>query len=366
MLDHGVDDHGAARPRAEATARPLANLHLALSIGHADASRSRHWRSARAHPRRHVSAVGRRADAHRLRALEPSPSSRPTGARRHLRALRAGRRRRASSSSAKRYDLSLTAERPPRRCTLGIGAVFTPKKQRGRGHAPAIVKALEDAGARRRRRGGAAVLGDRPRLLRAARVHDRPRSDRRHRRRARQGRAGDARAERRGSRRRHVAAMHVSARHGLHGRRCCPTRRRSSTRSPRSGMFVGLHPSRRRRIEYFVAEEGHQAVALPADAGLAPSRPAAGDLECRGVRRPRPVRRAHRRDAAGAARAQPRPRAPSIIRGWWPRPLRPPQLTFTVRRQHAGEVMMLKPSASRVTLGALTVPDVMYFHGDAF
>jgi len=46
-------------------------------------------------------------------------------------------------SSAKRYDLSLWLK-GRRVSALGVGAVFTPESQRGHGHAPAIVKALED------------------------------------------------------------------------------------------------------------------------------------------------------------------------------------------------------------------------------
>src|SRR4029079_5426933 len=58
-------------------------------------------------------------------------------------------------ATAKRYDLTMTVNGRATR-TLGIGAVFTPRKLRGRGHATAIVRAMEDAA--RAHRGGAALL----------------------------------------------------------------------------------------------------------------------------------------------------------------------------------------------------------------
>ncbi len=205
-------------------------------------------------------------------------------------------------ATAKRYDLTMTVKGRATR-TLGIGAVFTPHELRGRGHATAIVDAMEDAARADGVEACAALLGDWLRLLREARIHHRAGPDRGHRRRARQGRASDARAERRRSRRRARRGAARSARDGLPVG-LLPDAAQIIYSVAKKRLFVGLHPSRRRRIEYFVAEEGYQAVAYLL-LYVSTESTGAGDLECRSLRRPRSDRRARRRDAAGADRAQP-------------------------------------------------------------
>jgi hypothetical protein len=129
-------------------------------------------------------------------------------------------------------------------------------------------------------------------------------------------------------------------------------------------LFVGLHPSRRRRIEYFVAEEGHQAVAylLLYVSNESPGSQEVWSVEACGDRDPSGARIGAMLQVLIARNPA---AAPSLIRGWWPSSLQPPQLTLK-HRPHAGEVMMIKPLTPDVTLGGLTAHDVLYFHGDAF
>ena len=94
-------------------------------------------------------------------------------------------------------------------------------------------------------------------------------------------------------------------------------------------LFAGLDPSGRRTVEYFVAEEGHRAVAFVLLQITRGRRRPSGCVEPRGVRRRRPRRRAHRCDAAGARRSRTRAGGRRVIRGWWPAALRPPQLGVT-------------------------------------
>jgi len=265
-------------------------------------------------------------------------------------------------ATAKRYDLTMTVNGRATR-TLGIGAVFTPKKLRGRGHATAIVHAMEDAA---RADGveasllfseiGSAFyekLGFTTVPVQTVDIA------------VAQGKGAPAMLVRSGEDRDagHVAALHA-ARATDYAVGLLPDAAQIIYSVAKKRLFVGLHPSRRRRIEYFVAEEGYQAVAYvllyvsteSTGAQEIWSVEACGDRDPTGARVGAMLQVLIARNPAAP---------PSIVRGWWPAPLRPPQLTFTVR-PHAGEVMMLKPLTSRVTLGRLTAPDVHYFHGDAF
>ncbi len=265
-------------------------------------------------------------------------------------------------SSAKRYDLSLWLK-GRRVSALGVGAVFTPESQRGHGHAPAIIKALEDQA----RTDGAEVsllfseigphyyqrLGYTQIPLQTVEVE----VDEKDGAPAMMVRAGED-ADAAG-----VAAMHdVRARGFDLALLLDDAQVRYSVSKKR--MFVGLGTGLGRSIEYFVSEEGHQAVAflLMQVTRGANGQPDTWSVEACGDRDPSGAR-------IGAMLQVLRARAPSAprpnIRAWWPDSLRPPQVRI-VPRQPAGEVMMLKPLTSGVTLDTLAPDGVMYWHGDVF
>jgi hypothetical protein len=129
-------------------------------------------------------------------------------------------------------------------------------------------------------------------------------------------------------------------------------------------IFSGLTQSGRRTVEYFVAEEGHRAVAfvLLQIAHGGRSNRETWSLEACGDRDPAGAR-------LGAMLQALRARAPAalppVMRAWWPTSLRPPQLQITPRPP-AGEVMMIKPLVRRVAVDGLTSANVIYWHGDAF
>jgi GNAT superfamily N-acetyltransferase len=265
-------------------------------------------------------------------------------------------------SSAKRYDLSLWLK-GRRVSALGVGAVFTPESQRGHGHAPAIIKALEDQA----RTDGAEVsllfseigphyyqrLGYTQIPLQTVEVE----VDEKDGAPAMMVRAGED-ADAAG-----VAAMHdVRARGFDLALLLDDAQVRYSVSKKR--MFVGLGTGLGRSIEYFVSEEGHQAVAflLMQVTRGANGQPDTWSVEACGDRDPSGAR-------IGAMLQVLRARAPSAprpnIRAWWPDSLRPPQVRI-VPRQPAGEVMMLKPLTSGVTLDTLAPDGVMYWLGDVF
>jgi len=265
-------------------------------------------------------------------------------------------------SSAKRYDLSLWLK-GRRVSALGVGAVFTPESQRGHGHAPAIVKALEDQA----RIEGAEVsllfseigphyyarLGYTQIPLQTVEVEVNEK-DGAPAMLVRAGEDADAAG---------VAAMHDQRARGFDLALLMDDAQvRYSVSKKR--MFVGLGTGLGRSIEYFVSEEGHQAVAflmVQVTRGVT-GQPDTWSVEACGDRDPSGAR-------IGAMLQVLLARAPSvtrpIIRAWWPDSLRPPQLRI-IPRQPAGEVMMLKPLVPGITLDALAPDGVMYWHGDAF
>ena len=265
-------------------------------------------------------------------------------------------------SSAKRYDLSLWLK-GRKVSALGVGAVFTPESQRGHGHAPAIVKALEDQA----RTDGAEVsllfseigpqyyarLGYTQIPLQTVEVEVNEKKGAP----AMLVRAGED-ADAAG-----VAAMHDQRARGFDLALLIDAAQvRYSVSKKR--MFVGLGTGLGRSIEYFVSEEGHQAVAflvVQVTRGVT-GQPDTWSVEACGDRDPSGAR-------IGAMLQVLLARAPSatrpIIRAWWPDSLRPPQLRI-VPRQPAGEVMMVKPLVPDITADALAPDGVMYWHGDAF
>ena len=265
-------------------------------------------------------------------------------------------------SSAKRYDLSLWLK-GRRVSALGVGAVFTPESQRGHGHAPAIVKALEDQA----RTDGAEVsllfseigphyyarLGYTQIPLQTVEVEVNEK-DGAPAMLVRAGEDADAAG---------VAAMYDQRARGFDlALLINDAQVRYSVSKKR--MFVGLGTGLGRSIEYFVSEEGHQAVAflmVQVTRGVT-GQPDTWSVEACGDRDPSGAR-------IGAMLQVLLARAPSatrpISRAWWPDSLRPPQLRI-VPRQPAGEVMMLKPLVPGISVDALAADSVMFWHGDAF
>ena len=265
-------------------------------------------------------------------------------------------------SSAKRYDLSLWL-RGRRVPALGVGAVFTPESQRGHGHAAAIITALEEQA----RADGAeasllfseigpgyyARLGYTPVPLQTVDVQV-DEKDGAPAMLVRAGEDADAAS---------VAEMHDQRSRGFDLALLIDEAQvRYSVSKKR--VFVGLGTGLGRSIEYFVSEEGHQAVAfvLMQVTRGAKGQPDTWSLEACGDRDPAGAR-------VGAMLRVLLARAPSdqrpIIRAWWPAPLSPPQLRV-VPREPAGEMMMLKALAPGVTIDAIAPERVMYWHGDAF
>jgi predicted N-acetyltransferase YhbS len=130
-------------------------------------------------------------------------------------------------------------------------------------------------------------------------------------------------------------------------------------------LLVGMGRDSTRAVEYFVAEEGHQAVAFVllqvSGRGIA-GRREAWSLEACGDRDPTGAR-------IGAILQVLRARSPGepspVVRGWWPSGLRPPQVTLMPRPESA-VTMMIKPIGGGVPANVRSADDVLYWHADAF
>jgi GNAT superfamily N-acetyltransferase len=266
-------------------------------------------------------------------------------------------------ASAKRYDLMCRIDGREVRA-VGIGAVFTPPARRGRGHARAIIETIcqrakadgaevallfseigtdyyERLGfhvvpvttveiAVRRGPGAPAVL------VRAGEVQDAA----------------------------NVAAMYAQRATGFR-LALLPDAAQVRYAIQKKRLFTGLDTTGRRAVEYFVAEEGHQAVAfvvlqitrtlegMPEGWSLE----AAGDRDPSGARIGAMLQVLIARTPAGP---------PPLIRAWWPMALQPPQLAIAARAP-AAEVMMVKLLDGRAAFGTpLEAADVIFWHGDAF
>jgi predicted N-acetyltransferase YhbS len=265
-------------------------------------------------------------------------------------------------ATAKRYDLLLTVD-GRRASTVGVGAVFTPAPLRGRGHARAIIGALLDAartdgaelallfseiGPTYYQRLGFSIV---PVETADIAVQVKPGAPAVL---VRSGEGADAEQ---------IAAMYAQRGNAF---------RLSLTPSPdqvrymltKKRLFAGLDPSGRRTVEYFVAEEGHRAAAFVLlqitrrsdDRREVWSLEACGDADPDGARIGAILQALVARAPAGAL---------PIVQGWWPAPLRPPQLAVTSRAP-AGEVMMIKPLVAGASVPPLHPGDVLFWHGDAF
>jgi GNAT superfamily N-acetyltransferase len=267
-------------------------------------------------------------------------------------------------STAKRYDLQLSVDGRTVR-TVGIGAVFTPQRHRGRGHARRLIEAIVGEA----KADGAALallfseigaayyqrLGFRAVPLREVdiAVTRRPGAP------AMLVRSGDDRDLA------HIAAIHeemsAAYRFALAYDRSWLQYAISKKR-----VHAALSPQGRRIVEWFVAEEGGQAVAwvlLQVTGRDRPGRAEAWSVAACGDRDPSGAR-------VGALLQALAARNPSVpvppIRAWGPGRWTPPQLTLGERRP-ATIIMMAQPLGPEARpVADLGPDDVLYWHGDAF
>ena len=257
-------------------------------------------------------------------------------------------------SSAKRYWLRARLDDRDL-LVIGIGALFTPAAERGRGHATTIVNSIADEA----RRDGAAFvmlfseigtafyerLSFQPVALDEVRVETQL-----------QGGAPEMLV-----RSGHESDLPALAR--MHEVRSAAARfalRRDTGQLQfalaRKRLLAGLGPSGLRQVEFHVVEEGAGAVAYAIFAvdqnGWTLSE--AGDRDPAGARLGGLLQVLLAREPA---------QRPPVIRAWWPRmfPV-PPQLRLT-ERGDARDVLMMRP------LGDLRVPtadEIFYWRSDFF
>lgn len=267
-------------------------------------------------------------------------------------------------ASAKQYLFTTRIDGRSTR-TLGIGAVFTPPPLRGRGFGRDIVDALTERAAAEgceqallfseigpafyERLGFAAI----PLVLREVAIETRAGAP------AMLVRAGeDADAG-------HVAAMHGCRLDGYRfGLELDADLVNFSLAKKR--LLAALDPRRRHAVEYFVAEEGYQAVAfvlLQVTRAAREDAPDVWSLEACGDRDPAGAR-------AGAILQTLAARTPGrplpIVRGWWPERFAPPQLRLMPLPPPAVTMMMKPIGRGSAVHPPLRAADVLYWHADAF
>lgn len=291
-------------------------------------------------------------------------------------------------ASAKEYVFQAVVDGRPVQ-TVGIGAVFTQPRQRGRGHARALVERLiaraasggvdlallfSEIGAGFYSRIGFTAVPTLDLELSIAQ------SDR-HGAPATMVRVGDQRdldgIVAMNRRRAEPVRFHLDRDRDL-----------VTYAMTKQRLFAGLSPAGARELQFFVAEEGTTGVAYvvlsvqPGPAGVdhsttvAADHPTTGGADLR-VRPAQPVwtlEECGDRDPTGArvgailqvllARdpAAPRPK----IRAWLPSGFLPPQISIAATRPTA-EVMMVRPlSPAAEAARTLGAGDVLYWRGDLF
>ena len=267
-------------------------------------------------------------------------------------------------ASAKRYRFAVLLDGQQVSAT-GIGAVFTPPAERGRGHASRLIEQLCDEG----RADGCALamlfseIGSAYYERLGFRVVPHSTSDITVKTKdgapavlVRAGEPRDAAS---------VAETHVRrVEHYRFG--FVPDADQVNYSVAKKRMLAGLDPTYRRTVEYFVTEEGGQAVAFVLLQVTRPKRP--GDpegwsLAACGDRDPEGARIGAMLQVLLARHPGERP---PVIRAWWPEGLRPPQLEIT-RRGPAAEIMMIRPLREGLHVEPwLDEGDTFCWHGDAF
>ena len=267
-------------------------------------------------------------------------------------------------ASAKRYYLTLSIDNA-RVPALGIGAVFTPPERRGRGHAPALIERLCDDA---RKQGCRAALlfseiGTTYYERLGFTVIPHATSDIVVRSRdgapavlVRAGEEADSA---------HVAEMMARRVEGYRfGIVHDPDLVSFSVAKKR--LLAGLDASSRRSVEYFVTEEGYQAVAfvlMQVTRFAKPGEPERWSLAAAGDRDPTGARVGAMLQVLVARHpGEPAP----VIRAWWPQGMTPPQLDVA-RRGATAEVMMLRVLDPSLRIEPwFKEGEACYWHGDAF
>lgn len=256
-----------------------------------------------------------------------------------------------------RYDAQLDG----RAVTIaGIGAVFTPRPQRGHGYASELIDRLLDQCTRDRC--DLAMLFSEIGVDFYARLgfETVPLSDLTLRVIEDERRGAPAMMVRSGEERdlHDIVAMD-SARAA--GRRLHLVRDRETVQFAlaRKRLQAGLGPAGARELQFFVAEEGASAVAYV----VIDARAEQWTIDACGDRDPAGARLGGMLQVLIAR--EPSRQRPTIT-AWLPVDLRPPQIQV-VDAQSAKDVMMIKPLTDRgKPAGSLVERDVVYWRGDAF
>ncbi len=267
-------------------------------------------------------------------------------------------------ASAKRYRFTVRLDGRVV-SALGIGAVFTPPAERGRGHAPRLIEQLCDEATR----DGCALamlfseIGSTYYERLGFRVVPHATSDivvsTKDGAPAVLVRAGEERDAA------DIVAMHTARveryRFGL-----LPDADQVNFSVAKKRLLAGLDATGRRTLEYFVTEEGYRAVAFVLMQVSRPDRPgepegwslaACGDRDPSGARVGAMLQVLLARHPA---------EHPPVIRSWWPAGFAPPQLEV-VRRGPAAEIMMFRPLDTSAPIEPwLDESETFYWHGDAF
>lgn len=267
-------------------------------------------------------------------------------------------------ASAKRYRFTVRLD-GREMSAVGIGAVFTPPTERGRGHAPRLIEHLCDEaradgcvlamlfseiGSAYYERLGFRIVAHSTSDITVKTKNGAP---------AVLVRAGEDRDAA------SIAETHARRveryRFGL-----VPDADQVNYSVAKKRMLAGFDPSGRRTVEYFVTEEGYQAVAyvlLQVTRPLQPGEPEGWSLAACGDRDPEGARIGAMLQVLLARHPGERP---PTIRAWWPDGLRPPQLEVA-RRGLAGEILMIRPLRDDLQIEPwLAEGDTIFWNGDAF